>query len=357
MVIVVLSLAAAARPLPADPTPSLDQLLFIPQGGQVTLLWHFYYKLLPPKFIFREKNSLAISLDDPATLKQNLTLVASNAFDLNLDDRPAPLTKIIELTLAPDGGCLAKLLYPGRRNGRLRLREPLLAYYPSSYVMDYRIFNPLRRGHLPAGYFMGGESSSSVIEFVESDQNAPPSVFDFLYTTPVMLFKEDLRSAWINTNWLFIALLLVLTRPPRELYPFALIMAALWIVPCFFWTMDNLQVGLSIHPIFPALVTVAMCVLCRRRTLKFGALCAALAVAGLLNGCFDIQQTNLERPDADVLNLIGESLGFAAGLGLVFVIGYLLVAECRKFPGFNRDWKPKICWIFAILALALSFVR
>ena len=356
IIVVSLVLVVLAPPVAADPTPSLDELMIAPQGSQVTLTWDFYYKLLPSKFIFREQNSQPVTLDDPPTLKQNLTFIAANAFDLTVDGQPAPLTKIAELTLARDGGCIVRLLYPGRKNGRLQVREPLLSYYPPSYIMDYRVYAPLKRARNPTGYLMGG-NSAQVIEYVEPDRNAPPFILDNLDTTPIRLFKAQLRVPWTNTNWLILALLLVLNRPARELAFSGLIMAAAWIVPCFFWTMDNLQVGFSIHPIVPGLVTAALCALCLRRSLKFAILAIALAAAGLLNGCFDIQQTSLERPEADVANLVGESLGFVTSLGLIFTIDYFLVAECRKFPGFDGEWKPKICWALAILALILSFVR
>ena len=146
-------LAFALPPLVADPTPSLDQLTVIDQGPQVTVVWHFFYKLLPPKFILREINSQAIDLDDPATLKTKPGRLASAAFALTLDGQPAPLTKISELTVAPDGGCFATLLYPGRQNGRLQLQETLLPYYPSSYVINYEIYSPLDRGAGRIGLF------------------------------------------------------------------------------------------------------------------------------------------------------------------------------------------------------------
>ena len=111
--------------------------------------------------------------------------------------------------------------------------------------------------------------------------------------------------AWINTNWLFMAILLLLTRPGRDIYPLAWIMAGAWVVPCFFWAMDDLQIPVGIHPIVPALATVAICALCLRPSQNFAGLAVALGAAGLLNGCFDIQQTSLERPASDVANLIG----------------------------------------------------
>ncbi len=356
VVFVVLLLVVFALPTAADPTPSLDQLMIMPQGSQVMVIWHFYFKLLPPKFIFREKNSLPIVLDDSATLKQNLAVLATNAFDYTLDGRPMPLVKLSELSIAPDGGCMARLLYPGRKNGRLQLSEPLLSYYPSSYIMDYRIFRPLKRARNPTGYFMGGDPSP-VIDYVESDGTEPPSILDDLDNPQTKLFKEELRSAWINTNWLFLALLLVLIRPSRELFPLGLIMAAAWIVPCFFWIMKNLQVPFSIHPMAPGLVTAAVCLAVPRASLKFPLLAVVVAVVGLLNGCFDIQQTSLERPEADITNLLGAGIGFIISLGMVFAIGYFLVTECRKIPGFDRDWRPKMCVAFALIALIVSFMR
>ena len=345
-----------APPVNADPTPSLDQLYVIDQGRQFTIIWHFYYKLLPPKFILREKNSKMVALDDPATLKENLGDIASVAFVLTVDGEPAPLIKIQELTVAPDGGCFATMLYPGHKNGHLELREDLLPYYPSSYVMNYQIYSPLNRLKGVSGYFAGG-APSPVVEYFQLGADAPPSILDWLNSTPVSLFKSGLRTAWINTNWLFMAIVLALMRPAREVLTLGLIMAAGWFLPCFFWVLDGLQVPVTIHPVIPGLITILICFLLLRRVEKFLWLAVSIAGASLLNGCFDIQQTSLERPAADPANLAGLNLGFIAGLALVFGIGLALVSECRKYPGFHTSWAPKICWGLAALALVLPWVR
>lgn len=347
---------ACAPPADADPTPSLDQLYVIDQGRQFTVIWHFYYKLLPPKFIFREKNSKPIVLDDPATLKENLADIASAAFDLQVDGVPAPLLKIQELTVAPDGGCFATLLYPGHKNGRLQLRENLLPYYPSSYIINYQVYSPLDRLKGVSGYFTGG-APSPVVNYVQWGTDAPPSVLDWLNSTPVLLFKSELRTAWINTNWLFMAIVVVVLRPGRDVLRLGLVMAAGWFLPSFFWVLDGLQIPVTIHPVIPALVTVCICFLMLRRGMKFHWLAVFVAGASLLNGCYDIQQTSLERPASDSANLTGLSLGFVAGFALIFAIGMPLVAECRKYPGFQQGWAPKICWGLAALALILPWVR
>jgi len=345
-----------APPVFADPTPSLDQLYVIDQGRQFTVIWHFYYKLLPLKFILREKNSKMIALDDPATLKENLADIASVAFELKIDGQPAPLTKISELTIAPDGGCFVTMLYPGHKNGHLELQENLLPYYPSSYVMNYQIYSPLNRLKGVSGYFTGG-APSPVVDYIQLDADAPPSMLDWLNSTPVALFKSGLRTAWINTNWLFMAILLALMRPARDVLRLGLVMAAGWFLPGFFWVLDGLQIPVTIHPVIPGLVTVFICFLVLLRSEKFLWLAIPIAGASLLNGCFDIQQTSMERPASDPVNLAGLSLGFVAGLALVFAIGLALVAECRKYPGFQKAWAPKICWGLAALAMILPWVR
>ncbi len=344
----------AVVPLRADPVPSLDQLTVIDQGRQITILWHFFYKLLPAKFSVPE-NNLQIALDDPATLKPSLARLASSAFVLTLDGQPAPLTKLAELTVAPDGGCFATLLYPGRQNAHLQLRETLLPLYPASYVINYQIYSPLAPARGVSGYFTGG-GPAPAIDYTQISGNLQPSLFDSLRATPVRLLEAEVRTAWINPNWLLLAILLVLMRPATDLYPLALLMAAAWIVPCFFWIMDALQVPWGIHPFVPGLITAILCFVGLTRAMNFPTLGAMVVLDGLLNSCFDIQQTSLERPAADVVNLIGAGVGFVVGLALIFIISYLLIAECRKFPGFDRDWKPKIVWSLAALALILSFV-
>ncbi len=347
---------ASALGLAADPTPSLDEVTVIDQGPQITVLWHFFPKLLPSKVSLDENPSQVVVLDDPATLKQNLAALAATAFALTVDGQPAPLAKVSELTVAPDGGCFATLLYPGRRNGHLQVREPLLPSYPSSYIINYQIYSPLDPARGVSGYFTGG-APSPVVDYLQLGGEVRPSAWDWVHAKPVALFKAALRTAWINPNWLFMAILLLLMRRAKDLWPLAWIMAGAWIIPCFFWVMDDLQVPFPIHPVVPALATVAICLLCLRPSLKFAILATAIGAAGLLNGCFDIQQTSIERPPSDVSNLIGLGAGFVAGLALIFAIGLPIVTECRKVPGFQRHWSPKIGGAIAALALILPWLR
>ena len=342
----------ALLPLRADPVPSLDQLTVIDQGSQLTLIWHFYYKLLPQR-ITLPGNGTQVALDDPATLKQNLALLARNAFALTLDGQPAPLTSLDGLNLALDGGCYATLLYPGRKNARVQLRETILPLYPASYIINYEIYSPLARARGVTGYFTGG-APSPVVDYTQIGDDYHPSPLDSLNATPVRLFKSELRAAWINPSWLFLTLIVLLLRPARELYPLAWIMVMAWILPIFIWAADGAQIPVTLPRIIPALVTTAIAALCYCSRTRLPLSGAAVALAGLLNGCLDIQQTSLERPPPDGANLTGLVLGLIAGFALIFAVALPLLHECRKTPGFQRHWAPKIAAALAFVAIALA---
>jgi hypothetical protein len=235
------------------------------------------------------------------------------------------------------------------------LKDTLLPYYPASYVINYQIFSPIDPWRGSSGYFTGG--TVALADYTQVAGDFKPSAFDWLGASPIVLFKSTLRTAWIDTNWLFLALIVVLTRPSGEACSLGWIMAGAWSLPCFFWTVDDLQIPFGLHPIIPALGTVAVCILSLRLMPSFRVLAWAVAGVGVINGCFDIQQTSLERPFPSLANFFGLCLGFTAGLALILAIAVPIVLECRKARDFQAGWVPKICWAVALLALVLPWVK
>jgi hypothetical protein len=281
--------------------------------------------------------------------------VALGAFALTVDGKAVQPT-LSEVNLAADGGCYATLVYPGRKNARLELRETILPLYPPSYIINYEIYSPLARAHGVTGYFAGG-APSPVVEYMQVGDDYKPSIFDALNATPVKIFKAELRAAWINLSWLFLTLIVLLLRPARELYPLAWIMVMAWILPTFIWAANGAQIPFALHPIIPALLTAVIAAWCVWKSPPFAAVAALLALAGLLNGCFEIQKTTLERPPPDGPNLTGLVLGLIAGFALIFAVALPLLHECRKQPAFQPSWAPKIAGVLALGALILAFVR
>jgi hypothetical protein len=343
---------AAVLPLRADPVPSLDQLTVIDQGNQITLVWHFYYKLLPQKFSVPD-TGVQVDLAEASTLRDNLIRISRNAFTITIDGKPAPMAEQGQVNLAADGGCYATIFYSGRKNAHLELREPILPLYPASYIINYEIYTPLARSHGVTGYFQGG-APSPVVTYTQISDDYKPSLLDALTAAPVRLFKAELRAAWLSPSWLFLTLIVLLLRPARELYPLAWIMAMAWIFPIFLWAADGAQVLFSLHPLESALVTAAIAALGIWRAPSFGIFASAVALAGVLNGCLEVQRTTLERPPPDGANLTGLVLGLIASFALIFAIALPLLHECRKQPGFQRSWSPRIAEGLALAAVVLS---
>jgi hypothetical protein len=173
----------------------------------------------------------------------------------------------------------------------------------------------------------------------------------------VRLFKSELRAAWLNPGWLFLTLIVLLLRPARELYPLAWIMAMAWILPIFLWAANGAQVPFALHPLITALVTAGIAALGIWLAPSLPVFASAVALAGLLNGCLEIQVTTLERPPPDGANLTGLMLGLIAGFALIFAIALPLLHECRKQPGFQRNWAPKIAVGLGLGAVVLAFFR
>jgi hypothetical protein len=345
LAVVVVCFIAVTSLLSADPTPSRSQL---------TLVWHFYPRLLPAKFSL-PRSGAQIVLDDPASLKSNLTALAADAFQLSLEGQ-AQGPRSDDVNFTADGGCYATLLYPGRKNARVQLRETILPLYPPGYVINYEIYSPVARARGVTGYFTGG-APSPVVDYTQTGDDYKPSIFDSLNAAPWKLFKAGLRAAWTNPSWLFLTLIVLLLRPVRELYPLAWIMALAWILPIFIWAAKGAQIPFPLHPAIPALVMAAIAALGVLRPPRVPVLAAALAVAGLLNGCLEIQRTTLERPPPTGANLTGLVLGLLAGFALIFAVALPILHECRKQPGFQRAWAPKIAAALALGALVLAFIQ
>jgi hypothetical protein len=133
-------------------------------------------------------------------------------------------------------------------------------------------------------------------------------------------------------------------------------MAMAWIAPVFVWAVDGVQIPVPLPAVVPALATALLGTALVRWPLSLPATAAALALAGLLNACHEIQQTALERPPPTGANLAGLVLGLVTGFALVFAAGLPIVAECRKIPGFQQAWAPKLALVLAWAALLLAFV-
>jgi len=343
----------------ADGPPTLETLLIVDKGDQLILNWNFHYNLLPPTFVLREKQGQTISLQDPLTLQQNLSDLISVAFDIRIDGRQVRPIQITKLTISPDKGCHTTLIYPGRPSGHLELRVPVLQYLPDAYVMSYQIFSLKNMGMGMSGDFLGLKGPfSSALHYVQmaGDGSSPPSSSP-VESASATSFKAEIRTAWVNDNWLFICVVLLLMQMGKRVVILILSMMVCWILLCLLWAAANYKFPWQIPEIVLGLPTVLLCWITIKHPEKMVWLTLITLAAGILNACYDIQQIPLANGDKAVPALIGLCLGFVGGIALVLLVLVPLLWECKKYPEFQKGWAPRICWVIAGMAILLPLQK
>ena len=345
-----------AVPARADPASTLQTLMIVDQGDFLTFQWSFYYVDFPARFTLKEKQQQPIALDDPATIYQNVSDIVSVAFDLRIDGQPVQPEKISRLTISPNKICTVTLIYRGHPGGQVELRAPVLQYLPPIAMINYEILKLGSTTDIVTGNLVGHPGPfPQVIDYQEVSQAS--HVMPGVESAALALFKSQLRTAWINSNWLLIGVILLVTyRPPRVIIPLA-IMAGCWIAVCVVYAACRFKVAWMFPELFPAVLTTGIGLLAAVRPRKWTGIVLLACGAALLNACDDLQQVQWTPENQAGAALVGLCAGFVAGFGLIIVILTALLAECRKFPEFQSRWAPRLCWVMAALALILPLQK
>ena len=336
----------------ADPASTLQTLMIVDEGAFLSLQWSFYYVDFPQHFVLKEKQREIISLNDPATLYRNISDIVSVAFDLKINGKSVSPDKILGLSISPNKICTVTMIYRGQPGGLMRLRAPVLQYLPPIAMINYEIVSLGQPARIDTGNLMGHESPfPQVVTYREV--NAPGR--GTLAVEPALLasFKVGLRTAWINPNWILIMLLLSLVNRPGKVVLPVLAMTGGWILLCFFCSTVSIPIPAELAELLLALVTALLAALAAKRPGNWPLLSGIACCAGLLNGCYDLQQIRTTTAISGLPALIGLSLGFVGSVSSVLLVLSFIVAECKKYPGFSQHWTPRLCWVVAVGALAL----
>jgi hypothetical protein len=343
-------------PARADPASTLQTLMIVDQGDFLTLQWSFYYVDFPAQFALREKPGTLVTLSDPATLEQNLSEIVSVAFDLKIDGRAVPPDKIARLAVSPNKICTVTMIYRGRPGGQVELSAPVLHYLPPIAMINYEILSLGPSGQVVTGNLMGHAGPfPQVIDYRQTTRTGGPA--PALESEALVLFKSQLRTAWINTNWLFLATILLLVRKPAQAVPVLATMAAGWIAVCLLATEARLQVPWSIPEWLLGVATALVGALAAWRPDRWRWIVSAAGGAALLNACHDVPHVRLLPAETAAWETVARCAGFACSLLSVVLVLALILGEGRKFPGFQSKWAPRICWIVAAFALLLPLQR
>ena len=318
------------------------------RGSQLVISWHFFYFLLPQQLVLHEKQDTPISLQtaDTQLLKQNLSDIALAAFDLKIDGQTVQPT-LLSLTTYPNRSCLVLLSYPGKPRSQVDLRAPILQYFPTGYYLTVSISSSTGK---KGGIF--GSRFPPVIHFVQGDLPRQP-VKPFFSKD----FIAEWGAAWVNYNWILSCLVLLLMRQPKQIGVLIASIMVCWIVLCFASAVFDCKLPYNLPQIALCVPTVLLCLVCIKYPKRFVLLTLLTVAAGVLNAWYDIQQIPLSVPAQTVNALVGLALGFAGGIALVLVVLVPLWWECKKYPGFQENWAPKISWIVAAVAVFLPLQK
>jgi hypothetical protein len=345
-----------ALPARADPASTIQTLMIVDQGNFLTFQWSFYYVDFPPHFVLKEKQSQPVSLDNASTIYENLSDIVSVAFDLKINGQSIPPDKISRLTISPSKLCTVTMIYRGYPGGHLELRAPVLQYLPSIAIINYEILslghtNRVVTGNLTAQ--KGPFSQSIVYEQVGANGPFMPE----FESAPFALFKSQLRTAWINSNWIFIGLILLLVLKSSKAASVLAIMTLGWIVLGLLDLVGDIKIPWPVPGFVLALPTALLGVMAAKFPAKRLWLVIIAGGAGLLNALNDLQQIRWTAEDQTILAFTGLSLGFVCSILSVGVVQFVLLVECRKYAGFETDWVPNICWLVAGLAILLPLQK
>ena len=353
----VLSAALAAGVLPAraDPASLIQTLMVVDQGHFISFQWSFYFVDFPKRFALENDPSTIIALDDPGTLEENLTKLVANAFDLRIDGKTVNPERMSRLTISPNKVCTVMLIYRGRPGAQVELRAPVLQYLPPASIINYEILLLNQTRNVITGNLTGWKGPfAQVVEYRETgDGQAPAPAFE---SAPFALFKLGLRTAWLNANWLFLGLVLILVLKPSRAIGTLVMVAVGWMAICLLhragviqltWRIPDLVAGLAV-----ALLAFAAAGF-SRRIFPVPLACGT----GFVNAFYDLHQLSWAPGDQTFPAALAFGTGFACGLFTVALVLLPVVTECKKFSEFDRAWVPKICWLIAALALLLPLKK
>ena len=162
----------------------------------------------------------------------------------------------------------------------------------------------------------------------------------------------ELSTAWIHTDWILLALLLMFSNPERR--TFLLLGALILVRVCI--VQLTLTFGLGLPWRIPANVLCLPIIILawlanRSPDKKYMATVTAVA-AGLLLTLYDLQFLAFPAPAPLILPvLFGYQIGFLAGLFAALSVLYPINMELKKSLQFHNEWRPRICWALAAISI------
>ena len=337
-----------AQPLHAH-SRGMGALTIYDQGTQLIVTWCFFYDELPAQLVLPGHPPETLSLQDSQTLDHDLRKLAQHAFTLSLDHQVVEPLKIPKVTTLPDKTCIVTFVYPGRPNGYLELQAPVLQYFPPAYLLNVRIVN--YTGTMASGFL--GEHWPDNLTYVQGANSGTNPASSWADPAIMNAFKMQLRTAWINTNWLLLCLVLLFTQRAKRIILLLSVPLFCWLSFCFLWVVHAIIFPWRIPELALCIPFIFLCWRAAKHPHEVVWLTLGAWATGILNAAYDIQHITLEDFGQTIPVFAEYGSGFVVSLATVFLVLTPVVMECKKFPGIQVNWTPNICWLAAALSMLL----
>jgi hypothetical protein len=318
------------------------------QARRLLLTWVFYYDELAPQSVLPDGSGEKSILTTPQELKSALSKVAQSAFLLKLGTQTLPPPTVSQIIVLPDKTCLIVLAYKAPGAGPLEVRAPVLRILPPNYLINVR--------------FMGldGKMGSTLL-----DRNSPPLMAAVKgegigapepppgSANPFRTaFAAELGAAWVHTDWILLAILLLVANPIRR--------GAFLLVTVIVLRIILVHLVFAFGLVFPwripgsvlCLPIIAIATLVTRPKPMPVLLTAAVIGSGFIYTIYDLQFMPTRERITPPAALIGYQTGFLAGFLLALAIILGIGMELNKSHQFHGKWsRDGICWGAAAISL------
>lgn len=342
-IILILALAAPSAFAHSRGMGTLD---IHAQGRRLLLTWVFYYDELPAQPILPDGSGETVS-----NLKPALSKVAESAFLLKMGTRTLPAPQVSQIIVLPDKTCLIILTYPVQGNGPLEVRAPVLRMLPANYLINVRAMSPGGK----IGSTLLDRNSPPLIVAVKGEGISAPESSSASGNPFLAAFSMELGTAWVHTDWILLAIILLAANPIRRAAFILSAVIALRIILVHLALASGLAFPWRIPAFFLCLPVIGLAAQATRARQMPVFLTSAAIASGLIYTTYDLQFLPSGERVSSIARLIGYQSGFLAGYLLAIAIVLGIGLELNKSRELHGKWSRNgICWAAAATSLWIS---
>jgi hypothetical protein len=262
-----------------------------------------------------------------------------------------PTPQVSQIIVLPDKTCLIILTYPVQGIGPLEIRAPVLRILPANYLINVRAMSPGGK----IGSTLVDRNSPPLIAAVKGEGTGAPESSSASGAPFLAAFSMELGTAWVHTDWILLAILIMVANPIRRAAFILSAVIILRIILVHLVLASGLAFPWQIPAFLLCLPVIVLAALATRSRQMPVLLAAAAIVAGLIYTAYDLQFLPPAGRMSSLASGIGYQSGFLAGYFLAIAIVLAIGFELNKSRELHGKWSRNgISWAAAATSLWIS---